>query len=105
MEITREKIIEVLYESIAELNEQRSKDQRMALSPQTPLGEGSGLDSLGFVNLVALIEEKCDDRFGRTLVLSVPHIDPAAHDPFETVDSLAKFLEVILTDGERPRVI
>ena len=59
MDITREKIIEVLYESIGELNEQRSKDQQLACSPQTPLGGGAGLDSLGFVNLVALVEEKC----------------------------------------------
>jgi acyl carrier protein len=98
MDITREKIIEVLYESIGELNEQRSKDQQLACSPQTPLGGGAGLDSLGFVNLVALVEEKCHDRFGRSLVLSGAQVDPAARDPFETVSSLAEFIELGLTD-------
>jgi hypothetical protein len=98
MDITREKIIEMLYECIGELNEQRAKDQQLACSPQTPLGDGAGLDSLGFVNFVALVEEKCHDRFGRGLLLSGAQVDPAARDPFGTVSSLAEFIELDLTD-------
>jgi acyl carrier protein len=98
MDITKEEIIEVLYESIGELNEQRSKDQQLAYSPHTPLEQGSGLDSLGFVNLVALVEEKCYERFGRILMLSGADLDPVARDPFETVGSLAEFIELQLTD-------
>jgi|SRR5262245_8485043 len=98
MDITREKIIEVLYESIGELNEQRGEDQQLACSPQTPLEGGGGLDSLGFVNFVALVEEKCHDRFGRTLVLSGAKVNPTARDPFETVSSLAEYIELDLTD-------
>jgi acyl carrier protein len=97
MEITRDNILEVVYESIEELNEQRSKDQYLECLPQTPLGDRAGLDSLGFVNLVALIEEKCQDRFGRSLVLSEMKWRTGMRDPFETVSSLADFIEDALT--------
>ena len=100
MEITREKIIEVLYESIEELNEQRSNDQKLPASVQTALlGGGAGLDSLGFVNLVALVEEKCQERFGRSLVLTEGTGKEGARDPFETVGTLAEYIEVVLTSG------
>ena len=98
MKITREKILEVLYESIEELNELRSKDQQLASSPQTLLlGDGAGLDSLGFVNLVTLIEEKCQDSFGRSLMLTGAG-GSGIRDPFETVSLLAEFIELSLTD-------
>ena len=98
MAITRDEIIEVLYQSIDELNEQRSKDQQLARSPDTRLGEGAGLDSLGFVNLIVLVEEKCQERFGRSLVLSDAEVMPSARDHFETVRSLAELIQLRLTD-------
>ena len=99
MDITREKIIEILYECIDELNEQRgTDDEQLACSPRTPLGDGSGLDSLGFVNLIALVEEKCHDHFGRSVMLSGVEVDPAVCDPFETIDLLAEFIHLKLTD-------
>ena len=99
MEITREKVIEVLYESIAELNELRGKDEQLAKSPQTSLlGDGAGLDSLGFVNFVALVEEKCQDRFGKSLMLSDATEKPGVRDPFSTVGALAEYIELGLTD-------
>lgn len=99
MEITRDKIIELLYESIAELNEQRGKDEQLAKSPQTSLlGDGAGLDSLGFVNFVALVEEKCQDRFGKSIMLSDATEKPGVRDPFATVATLAEYIELGLTD-------
>ena len=71
MQITRDVVLNILYESIDELNEQRRLDSRLVRSPDTRLlGEQVGLDSLGFINLIALIEERCQERFGKTLVLS-----------------------------------
>jgi acyl carrier protein len=98
MDISRDEILQVLYQSIRELNEQRSKDQQLECSPGTALGEKAGLDSLGFVNLVAIVEEKCQDRFGRSVVLSGTGSDANARDPFENVSSLAEFIELALAD-------
>jgi acyl carrier protein len=98
MEITKERILDMLYQSIAELNEQRAKEEQLTQTPQTPLlGPGAGLDSLGFVNLVSLVEEKCEHQFGATLVLSDVAGKPGTRDPFETVDTLAEYIELCLT--------
>jgi hypothetical protein len=99
MEITRDKIIGLLYESITELNEQRSKDQQLECLPQTPLGERAGLDSLGFVNFITLVEEKCQSAFGRSLMLANAAETLSGRDPFDTVSTLAEFIELGLTDG------
>jgi acyl carrier protein len=97
MQITRDRILDVLYDSISELNEQRSPSQALACSPDTSLEHGTGLDSLGFVNFVALVEEKCQDAFGRTLVLSDAAKTLNGCDPYETVSSLAEYIERSLT--------
>ena len=99
MEITKERILEMLYQCISKLNEQRSKNEQLASSPQTPLlGEGVNLDSLGFVNLVALVEEECQDQFGKTLVLSDAAMKPGSRDPFATVEALAEYIQLFLSD-------
>ena len=97
MENTREQILELLYESIDELNEQLDQGQRLSKSPETPLqGDGGGLDSLGFVNLVALVEEKCYERLGVSLVLTGGGGISDARNPFETVGTLAAHIELAL---------
>lgn len=96
MSTTREQILQALYESITALNEQRGAHQQLAPHASTSLGEKSGLDSLGFVNLVALVEEKCQERFHKTLVLTDAAAKPGARDPFESVSTLAEYIELAL---------
>jgi acyl carrier protein len=98
MEITRTTILEMLYASLDQLNEQRSPDQQLAKSPETVLlGDGGNLESLDFVNLVVAIEETCQDRLGKTLILTELSNKNYARDPFATVGSLAEFIELTLT--------
>jgi acyl carrier protein len=103
MEINRTNIVSALYESIRELNELRSKDQQLECALNTSLNETSGLDSLGFVNLIALIEEKCEQQFGKSLMLS--DVDASAKDPFESVGALADFIESELAESTAAHVI
>lgn len=84
----KDEILALLYECIEELNEQFPEEQRLAKSPQTELFGATGLDSLGFVNFIALAEEKCEDRFNVALMLSdAAHADGEA--AFGTLDELA----------------
>ncbi len=97
MKITRQNIVQILDECIDELNEQLNKEQRLSKTPETPLlGNGGGLDSLGFVNLVALVEEKCQERFGRSLVLAESDAKQGTRNPFDTVGTLAEYIEHVL---------
>ena len=100
MRISRENITDVLYECIEELNEQLSKEEKLRKSPETRLfGHGGGLDSLSWVNLIALVEEKCQERFGKTLVLTDGTDEPSARDPLESVGTLAEYIELALNQG------
>ena len=70
MQPTKEELIGVIYESLDEVNEQLPSDQRIQKSPDTILvGRAGGLDSLGFVNFIALVEEKCAHKYGITVSL------------------------------------
>ena len=96
MSTTREQILQALYESITALNEQRGPHQQLAPSADTSLGEKSGLDSLGFVNLVALVEEKCQERFHKALVLTEAAAKSGVRDPFDSIGTLAEYIELAL---------
>jgi acyl carrier protein len=91
---TKEQIAEVIYASIDDLNEMLAPDQRLQKSMATAiLKQGSGLDSLGFVNLVSLVEEKYVERFGESIVLT--QTDPArnASHPYESIGALVDYID------------
>jgi acyl carrier protein len=64
MAILKQQVLTLIYEGIDEINEQFSGAARLAKSPDNPLvGKSGALDSLGFVNLIAAIEERCEEWF------------------------------------------
>jgi acyl carrier protein len=91
MKPTKEELIGIIYESLDEVNEQLPNDQRIQKSPDTILvGRTGGLDSLGFVNFVASVEEKCAQKYGVTL--SLTETSSQEDDPFEDVGKFADSL-------------
>lgn len=93
MRPTKEQITDVIYTSIDELNEMLGSNQQLQKSLQTAiLKQGEGLDSLGFINFISLIEEKYFDRFGRRIVLA--QMDPA-HDDKRAFESIGNFVDYI----------
>jgi len=91
MKPTKEELIDIIYQSLDEVNEQLPNGQQIQKSLDTTLIKGGGgLDSLGFVNFIALVEEKCAHKYGVALSLtgSSSHED----DPFEDVGKFADSL-------------
>jgi acyl carrier protein len=91
MNPTKEELLHIVYECLGEVNEQLPKDQQIQKSPDARLvGGAGGLDSLGFVNFIALIEEKCAYKYGIDLSLmdSSLHEDGALEDVGRFADSL-----------------
>jgi len=87
MNITRQQILDVIYESLDGLNEQLPDEKQMAKSPNTVLlGDDGGLDSLGFVNFIGLLEEGLESRLKCNPGLS------GANDSFETVQNLVDLI-------------
>lgn len=70
MKPTKNELTEIIYECLGEVNEQLPKHEQIRRSPNAILfGRDGGLDSLGFVNFIALVEEKCEHKYGITVSL------------------------------------
>lgn len=82
----------VVFDAIDELNEQLAKENRLHKATESALLGCSGkLDSLGFVNLIVLVEEKCQDVFGVALSLT-DGLEREAVDPLATVGSFIDYV-------------
>jgi acyl carrier protein len=77
MKPTKDELVDIIYQSLEEVNEQLPSDAQLRKSLDTTLvGRPGGLDSLGFVNFVALVEEKCADKYG----ISFPLVDRSSQE-------------------------
>lgn len=102
MQVDRDQILNLIYNSIDALNEQFARNNWLEKSPQTLLsGTGGALDSLGFVNLVANIEEKVEGEFGIGLSLTDTAVVASGEDPFHSIGSLADHLSLLLEEKQR----
>ncbi len=91
--MSNNKIIQVIYGALAEVNEQLPRDKKLALSLETRIwGSGSGLDSLGFVNFIVALEQKLQNDLGAELVMA----ENEELLDFTTVEDLAGRLKAIL---------
>jgi acyl carrier protein len=87
----REELIDIIYQSLNRLNEQLPDGNQIQKSMDATLvGEGGGLDSLGLVNFVALVEEECANKYGTAISLTDPA--PQQDDRFANVGKFVDFL-------------
>ncbi len=93
----RDRILELLYESIEDLNAMLPPEEQLAKSEQEILsGENAGLDSMGWVNLILITEEKLNTAFGLELSLAEPLLLDSPDGPPSTVAGMAKRLSELL---------
>jgi hypothetical protein len=103
MSYERQKIEQVVYAAIDDLNEQFANEQKLAKALDTVLlGKGSRLDSVGFINLLVLLEEKCQEQCQINISLTDGFEMAGDANPFRTVESLIVFVGEI-TEGARLR--
>jgi acyl carrier protein len=94
MRPTKDQITEVVFASIDQLNEMLGSNRQLGKTQETViLKDGCGLDSLGFVNLVSLIEEQYLNRFGQSIILSSTSKSPEGDSPFESIGSLVEYID------------
>ena len=96
--VTREDVSEVINGSIAEVNELRAEDEQISTAIDAALfGENGSLDSLGMVNLIVSLEEKVEERFGTTIMLSDESLWNNVDSPFQTLNKLSEHIQTVLT--------
>lgn len=94
----RERITEVIMQSVAAVNSARADGQRIELTPTAILfGPSSPLDSLGLVSLLIDIEEAFQ-REGHAIVLSDERALSQRRSPFRDVPSLTDYIERLVSE-------
>ena len=92
-------IPQLVFAAIEDLNRQLAPGDRLQPAMETRLmSPGGGLDSLGFVNLIVLIEQKLEEQAGKSISLIDERRIASADDPFADVQSLVKYVEQLVRD-------
>lgn len=88
--IMKEKIEEAVYSAIEAVNLQRLPNQRIKAAPDAVLVGAEGLDSLGLVNFVVILEEKLAGATGQEVSLISDGMDFQGGGCFSSVGGLCE---------------
>ena len=88
-----------MYVAIDEANLDREDHPPLKKSPETPIyGAGSGLDSLGLINLLAAVEEEVEREAGVLVPLANERALSREPSPFRSVRALVEYVEELLRE-------
>jgi acyl carrier protein len=94
-----EKIKQMLFNVLDELNQLRPPEEHLAKDVETPLaGDFGRLDSAGLINLIVLTEQKTARELGRPILLTDERTMSQINAVFRTVGSLADYIHLLLTE-------
>ncbi len=90
-------VLEMIYQSLKTLNEEREAGEQIAIGPDTCLfGEDSVLDSLSLVSVIVDLETLVSDKFGRVISLTDDAAMSRVPVPFVNVNSLKSYILELL---------
>lgn len=88
---------DVLYPVVDEAKEELDSAEELRSEPEAPLfGQAGGLDSLGLVQFVVMVEDRLEDLTGRRLTLVSEQAMSKRNSPFATLGALAAHIEAEL---------
>jgi acyl carrier protein len=94
-----EKITQMLFNVLDELNQLRPREEHLAKELGTPLaGDFGSLDSAALINLIVLTEEKSAHELGRPILLTDDRTMSQINKVFRTVGSLADYIHLLLNE-------
>jgi acyl carrier protein len=92
-----EKIKQMLFGVVDELNQLRPPDEHLAKDLETPLtGDAGKLDSAGLINLIAVTEQKTAAELGRSILLTDDRTLSQVNQVFRTLGTLADYIRLRL---------
>ncbi len=97
VKVEHEKVIQILFKAIDEVNLQLPRAKNLKKSKDLILtGENSELDSLALVNLIVATEQKIEESFENSVPLAGEHWGSSQTSPFRTIESLAEYIRQTL---------
>jgi acyl carrier protein len=93
MPLSKEKIIQTIFDAVDELNTILTEEERLEKSPETLLaGEKGSLDSLGLINFIVEVESRVQKDLG--LALNLIEALDSPEEPMRSISRLVEFIEV-----------
>lgn len=94
---TKAEIIQIIFEAIDEINKELKPGSKLIKNVETALvGESSKLDSLGVVSFITAVEQKMQDKLNLPINLVGERVLFQDNSPFESVNSLAEYILLLL---------
>lgn len=94
---TKDKIIEIIYEKIDEINEQNGLNIPKDINGRL-FGRESELDSLGLVNLIVSVEESINEVYSTSITIASEKAMSQKHSPFRSVETLAEYIDLLIKE-------
>ncbi len=93
----KEKIQEIILNSIKEFNKEKAKDEVLEISNDTVLLDVNGkLDSLDFVTLIVILEDNIFDKLGKNITIVSEEAFSKKYSPFKNVNTMTEFIVELL---------
>ena len=94
---TKAEIINIIYLSIEDINKENDIDIKKEITTKL-FGTSSELDSILLVNLIVSVEENLEELVGEYVPIADERAFSLDESPFESIDTLASHIEVLLND-------
>lgn len=92
MPISFDTALKSVIDAVAEFNLSLPEDKHVSNDPDAVLfGDGSGLDSLGLVNVVMTAEQYISDETGEDIVLASEAAMSRKRSPYRSLRALAEY--------------
>ena len=94
-----EKITQMLFSVIDELNQLQPTEEHLEKDLETPLaGDFGRLDSAGLINLIVVTEQKTGEEFGVPILLTDERTLSQVNEVFRTLETLADYIYLLLNE-------
>lgn len=94
-----ERVLQAIFKAVDEVNQILPKEQQLEKSMDTVVLDNIGsLDSLGLVNLIVAIEQKIEDEFGVTIIMTDERIMLRNDRSVKTIGTLAADISLVLSE-------
>lgn len=93
----RQRVAELVYAAVDDLNELLPADKHLNKSPETPLlGPDTRLESLDLVDLIIGIEQRLQDELKLVVTLVDEKAMSLQRSPFRTLESMTDYVAQIV---------
>ena len=93
----KEKIQEIILDSLKEFNEEKAKDDVLEISNDTVLLDVNGkIDSLDFVTLIVIIENNIFNKMDKNITIVSEKAFSKIYSPFKNIETLTEFIVELL---------